>query len=37
MPIHDIHERWIDSFSAYWTDRMSFIKQAAELAAKSNS
>ncbi|MEM1150222.1 MAG: helix-turn-helix transcriptional regulator [Pseudomonadota bacterium] len=37
MPIQAIHERWIDAYSAYWADRMSFIKQAAEQAAKSKS
>lgn len=35
MPIQAIHERWIDAYSAYWADRMSFIKQAAEHAAKT--
>ncbi|MEL8056132.1 MAG: helix-turn-helix transcriptional regulator [Pseudomonadota bacterium] len=35
MPIQEIHERWITGYSAYWTDRMSFIKQAAERAASS--
>lgn len=37
MPIQAIHERWIDSFSEVWADRLSFIKQAAEQAAKSNA
>ena len=37
MPIQAIHERWIDGFSAYWADRLSFIKQAAEQVAKINS
>ena len=36
MPIQEIHERWIDQYSAYWADRMSFIKQAAERAAKND-
>lgn len=36
MPIQAIHERWIDSFSEVWADRMSFIKQAAEQVVKSN-
>ncbi|MEM9938457.1 MAG: helix-turn-helix transcriptional regulator [Pseudomonadota bacterium] len=35
MPIQAIHERWIDTYSAYWADRLSFIKQAAEDAAKT--
>ena len=30
MPIHAIHERWIDAYSGYWADRLSFIKHAAE-------
>ena len=33
MPIHAIHERWIDAYGGYWADRLSSIKQAAELAA----
>ena len=37
MPIQAIHERWIDGFSAYWADRLSFIKQAAEQVAKVNT
>lgn len=37
MPIHAIHERWVDAYSAHWADRMSFIKSAAEQAAKSNT
>ena len=37
MPIQAIHERWIDGFSAYWADRLSFIKQAAEQVAKINT
>ena len=37
MPIQTIHERWIDGFSAYWADRLSFIKQAAEHVAQSNA
>ena len=36
MPIQAIHERWIDAFSEVWTNRMSFIKQAAEQVAKAN-
>ncbi len=30
MPIQAIHERWIDAYSGFWADRLSFIKQAAE-------
>ncbi|MEM6558002.1 MAG: helix-turn-helix transcriptional regulator [Pseudomonadota bacterium] len=37
MPIQAIHERWIDAFSEAWADRLSFIKQAAEHVAKSNT
>ena len=37
MPIQAIHERWIDGFSAYWADRLSFIKHAAEQVAKINT
>ena len=37
MPIQAIHERWIDGFSAYWADRLSFIKQAAEHVAHTNA
>ena len=37
MPIQAIHERWIDGFSAYWADRLSFIKQAAEHVARTNA
>ena len=37
MPIHTIHERWVDAYSAHWAGRMSFIKDAAEQAAKSNT
>ena len=37
MPIQAIHERWIDTYSGYWADRLSFIKQAAEGVAQVNS
>ena len=37
MPIQAIHERWIDGFSAYWADRLSFIKQAAEQVAQTHA
>lgn len=37
MPIQAIHERWIDGFSAYWADRLSFIKHAAEHVAGINT
>jgi len=36
MPIQEIYERWTDTYSAYWTDRMSIIKSAAEAAVKSS-
>ena len=32
-PIQAIHERWTDTFSAHWLDRMSLIKSVAEAAA----
>lgn len=34
MPIQEIYERWTDTYSAYWAEGMSFIKRAAEAAAK---
>ena len=34
MPLQMIYERWIDGYSAHWLDRMSLIKQAAEMAAQ---
>jgi DNA-binding transcriptional ArsR family regulator len=34
MPIQQIHERWIDGYSAHWLDRMSLIKQTAEAVAQ---
>jgi len=37
MPIKAIQERWIDSFSEVWADRLSFIKRAAEHVAKTNT
>lgn len=37
MPIKAIQKRWIDSFSEVWADRLSFIKQAAEHVAKTNT
>ncbi len=30
MPIQDIHDRWTDSYSAHWADRVNIIKHAAE-------
>ncbi len=33
-PIQMIHERWLDTFSAYWADQLLTIKQAAESAAR---
>ncbi|WP_298857818.1 helix-turn-helix transcriptional regulator [uncultured Sulfitobacter sp.] len=32
MPIQDIHERWTDTYSAHWADRVNIIKHAAEAA-----
>ncbi|MBO6687211.1 MAG: helix-turn-helix transcriptional regulator [Henriciella sp.] len=37
MPIQAIHERWIDAYSGFWADRLSFIKQAAEGVAQVNT
>ena len=37
MPIQAIHERWIDTFSGYWADRLSFIKHAAEGVARKTA
>lgn len=34
VPIQEIHERWTDTFSDYWADRMTIIKRAAEEAVK---
>ena len=34
MPLQEIYERWIDSYSAHWLDRMSLIKQTAEAVAR---
>ena len=34
MPIQDIHERWTDTFSSHWADRVNRIKYAAEAAAR---
>lgn len=34
VPIQAIFERWTDTFSAHWLDRMSLIKAVAEAAAK---
>ncbi len=35
LPIQAIYERWTDTFSAHWLDRMSFIKSVAEAAAQT--
>lgn len=37
MPIQDIHERWTDSFSSHWADRVNIIRHAAELAARQSN
>ena len=34
MPIQDIHERWTDTYSAHWADRVNLIKHAAEAVAR---
>lgn len=36
MPLQLIYERWIDSYSAHWLDRMSLIKQTAEAVAQQS-
>ena len=36
MPIQDIYDRWTDTFSAHWADRVSIIKHAAETAARKS-
>ncbi len=30
MPIQDIRDRWVDSYSAHWAERVNIIKHAAE-------
>ncbi|MFK8083785.1 MAG: ArsR/SmtB family transcription factor [Granulosicoccus sp.] len=37
MPIQEIYERWTDTYSAHWADRLSLIKQAAEAAATQSA
>jgi DNA-binding transcriptional ArsR family regulator len=37
VPIQEIHERWTDTFSAHWANRVSLIKQAAEAATRQSS
>lgn len=34
-PLHEIHLRWIDAYSAHWSSRAHLIKQVAEAAAKT--
>ncbi|MGB7243715.1 MAG: helix-turn-helix transcriptional regulator [Sulfitobacter sp.] len=34
MPIQDIHERWTDTYSSHWADRVNIIKHAAEAAVR---
>jgi len=34
MPIQDIHDRWTDTYSAHWADRVNIIKHAAEAVAR---
>ena len=34
VPMQAIYERWTDTFSAHWLDRMSLIKNVAEAAAR---
>ena len=35
MPIQEIYERWTDTYSQEWLDRMSIIKQTAEAISKN--
>ena len=37
MPIREIHDRWIDSYSEQWLDRMSEIKLMAEAMAEKQN
>lgn len=37
LPLQLIYERWIDSYSAHWLDRMSLIKATAEAVAKKEA
>lgn len=34
MPIQDIHERWTNTYSAHWAERVNIIKHAAEAAVR---
>lgn len=34
MPIQDIHERWTDTYSSHWAERVNIIKHAAETAIR---
>ncbi|MCR9278888.1 MAG: ArsR family transcriptional regulator [Pseudomonadaceae bacterium] len=36
MPIQDIHERWTDTLSAHWAERVNHIRHAAEAAARKS-
>ncbi|SFR52962.1 ArsR/SmtB family transcription factor [Litoreibacter janthinus] len=36
MPIQGIYDRWTDTFSAHWADRLSTIKYAAEAVARKS-
>lgn len=37
MPIQDIHERWTDTYSAHWAERVNTIKYAAEAVVRKLS
>ncbi|MGF1548706.1 MAG: ArsR/SmtB family transcription factor [Thiotrichales bacterium] len=37
MPIQEIYDRWTDTYSSVWTDRMSLIKSAAEAVARKTT
>lgn len=36
MPIADIYERWTDTLSAHWANRVNTIRHAAEAAARQS-
>lgn len=36
VPIQEIHERWTDTYSAHWAERVTSIKQVAEAVAQKS-
>jgi len=36
MPIQEIHARWTDTYSEYWSDRVGLIKSVAEAVANTS-